>query len=131
MQYKEEENNNDIRTIKKSAYLSLIKITYLDWYWSKVEKIVENLQHRITRAVQLGQYRKVRNLQRLLTKHSLLANLKAVLTVAQKNSGKKMPGINLQLWTITETKYRAARELRKKSTTTFLKQVFIPKSNGN
>ena len=81
--------------------------------WSKVEKTVENLQHRITKAAERGQYRKVRNLQRLLTKRSLSASLKAVRTVAQENSGKKTPGIDGQLWTTPQSKHQAALELRK------------------
>ena len=36
--------------------------------WSKVEKIIENLQHRITKAELNNDKRKVRNLQRLLSR---------------------------------------------------------------
>lgn len=48
-------------------YHSSKEDTWTGVNWSKVEKTVENLQHRITRATEQGNYRKVRNLQRLLT----------------------------------------------------------------
>jgi len=76
----------------------------------RVEKTIENLQHRITRATELGQHRKVRSLQQLLTKKSFSARLKAVLVVAQENSGKKTPGIDGQLWTTPQDKHQAALE---------------------
>ena len=97
--------------------------------WSKVEKTLENLQHRITKATENGEYRKVRNLQRLLIR-SFSARLKAVRIVAQENSGKKTPGIDGEIWTTPDRKLRAALELRKKSRTKSLKRVYIPKSNG-
>ena len=45
--------------------------------WSKVEKTIENLQHRITKAELNNDRRKVRNLQRLLSR-SISYRLKAV-----------------------------------------------------
>ena len=51
----------------QSIYHSSKEDTWTGVNWSKVEKTVENLQHRITRAAEHGNYRKVRNLQRLLT----------------------------------------------------------------
>jgi RNA-directed DNA polymerase len=73
----------------------------------------------------------VRNLQRLSTKRSFAANLKAVHIVAQNNSGKKTPGIDGQLWTTQQLKLQAALELRKKSVVKPLKRVSIPKANGS
>ena len=97
--------------------------------WSKVEKTIANLQHRITKATECGDYRKIRNLQRLLNR-SLSARLKAVRIVAQENSGKKTPGIDGEVWTTPDRKLQAALELRKKHHTKPLKRVYIPKSNG-
>lgn len=111
-------------------YHSSKEDTWAGINWSTVEKTVENLQHRITKAAERSEHRKVKNLQRLLTKRSLSANLKAVRIVAQDNSGKKTPGIDGQLWTTPETKIQAAQELHKKSDAKPLKRVSIPKANG-
>ena len=97
--------------------------------WSKVEHNVEKLQHRITRAAQRGQYRKVRDLQRLLTKNSLSASLKAVRVVAHKNSGKKPLATPGQLWSTTESKLQSALELCTQSDVNPLKKVSIAKHN--
>ena len=97
--------------------------------WSKVETTIENLQHRITKAMEREEHRKVRDLQRLLNR-SLSARLKAVRIVAQENSGKKTPGIDGEIWTTSDRKHQAALELRKKSPTKPLRRVYIPKSNG-
>nr|YP_009367469.1 putative reverse transcriptase and intron maturase [Sarcinofilum mucosum]ARK14457.1 putative reverse transcriptase and intron maturase [Sarcinofilum mucosum] len=112
-------------------YHSSKEDTWTGVNWSKVEKTVDNLQHRITKAAELGDYRKVRNLQRLITKRSLSANLKAVRIVAQNNSGKKTPGIDGQLWTTPKSKLQAALELRKKSDVKPLKKMYIPSANGS
>ena len=97
--------------------------------WSKVETTIENLQHRITKAMQREEHRKVRDLQRLLNR-SLSARLKAVRIVAQENSGKKTTGIDGEVWTTSDRKHQAALELRKKSPTKPLRRIHIPKSNG-
>lgn len=97
--------------------------------WSKVEKTIGNLQHRITKATEQGEYRRVRDLQRLLNR-SLSSRLKAVRIVAQENSGKNTPGIDGEVWTTPNRKLQAAFELRKKHHTKPLKRVYIPKSNG-
>ena len=97
--------------------------------WSKIEKTIDDLQHRITKATERGEHRKVRDLQRLLTK-SLSARLKAVRQVSQENSGKKTPGIDGEVWTTSDRKLQAAIELNHKTKTKPLKRVYIPKSNG-
>jgi RNA-directed DNA polymerase len=110
-------------------YHSSKEDTWTGVNWSKVEKTVENLQYRITRAAEKGNYRKVRNLQRLLTVRSLSASLKAVRIVAQQNSIIKIPGIDGQLWTTPESKMIAALNLHKKLNIKPLKKVSI-KHNG-
>ncbi|MGC1204549.1 MAG: group II intron reverse transcriptase/maturase [Flavobacteriaceae bacterium] len=97
--------------------------------WSKVEKTISNLQHRITKATKCGDYRKVRNLQRLLN-NSISARLRAVRIVAQENSGKNTPGIDGEIWTNPERKLQETLKLRNRSRTKPLKRVYIPKANG-
>lgn len=115
-------------TTHQSIYHPLKENQWTGINWSKVEQTVENLQHRITKAMEQKNYRKVRNLQRLLTK-SFAARSKAVRQVAQENSGKKTPGIDGEVWTTPNHKIQAVQELRKRSKTKPLKRVYIPKSN--
>lgn len=96
--------------------------------WKKAESIIVKLQHRIAKATLEGDYRKIRNLQRLLVK-SYSARLKAVLQCSQENKGKSTPGIDGELWTTPKLKLEAASLLRKRSKTKPL--LRIPISNGS
>lgn len=95
--------------------------------WSKIEKTISNLQHRITKATESGDYRKVRNLQRLLN-NSISHRLKSVRIMAQDNSGKKTPGIDEKICTTPEKLKN--HKLRNRSQIQPLKRVYIPKANG-
>lgn len=108
--------------LNQSIYHLSKENTWTSVSWCKVKKTIETLQHRITKATERGDYRAVRNLQRLLNR-SLSARLKAVQIVAQENSGKKTPGIDGEIWTTSERKHQAAFELRKRSKTKPLKRV--------
>ena len=118
-------------TLNQSIYHPSKENTWTGVSWSKVEKTIQTLQHRITKATEQRDYRKLRHLQRLLNR-SLSARLKAVRIVAQENSGKKTPGIDGEIWTTPDCKHfvQAALELRNRSKTKPLKRVYIPKSNG-
>jgi len=61
--------------------------------WHKVFKYVNKLQKRIYNAQSIGNFRKVRNLQRMLL-HSDAALLLAIRRVTQINKGKQSPGID-------------------------------------
>ena len=115
--------------VSQSIYHPFKKDTWTGVNWSKVEKTIENLQYRITKAMERGEHRKIRDLQRLLNR-SLSSRLKAVRIVAQENSGKKFPGIDGEVWTTPNRKLQAALELRKKHHTKPLRRVYISKSNG-
>lgn len=117
------------QTLGQSIYHPSKENTWTGLRWSKVERTVKTLQHRITKATERGQNRKVRDLQRLLN-HSLSARLKAVRTVAQESSGNITPGIDGEIWTTADRKHQAAFELRNRSKTKPLKRVYIPKANG-
>ena len=114
----------------KSIYHPFKEQQWTGVNWSKLEKTIENLQHRITKATQRSEHRKVRNLQRLLTR-SLSARLKGVRIVAQENSGVLKPGIDREVWTTPKRKLQAALEFRKKSPTKSLGRMYIPKSKGH
>ena len=63
----------------------------IDWY--KVMKYVGKLQMRIYRAESNGEFRKVRNLQRMLIRSKAVLLL-AIRKVTQINKGKHTPGID-------------------------------------
>ena len=64
--------------------------------WNQVEKSVNKLQTRITKAVIQNKWNLVKRLQYLLT-HSYSAKLLAVRRVT-RNKGKRTPGIDGEKW---------------------------------
>jgi len=98
--------------------------------WGLAERVVARLQNRIALASSAGLHRKVRDLQRLLTK-SLSARLISMRRVAQQNKGKSTPGVDGATWTTPDRKLQEARSLANmKQAAMPLRRVFIPKSNG-
>nr|YP_010338115.1 putative reverse transcriptase/maturase [Erythrolobus coxiae]UNJ17700.1 putative reverse transcriptase/maturase [Erythrolobus coxiae] len=94
--------------------------------WSKVNKTIENLQYRITKAIKHNQYRKARNLQRLLNR-SISTRLQAVKIVSRNNMGGSISGIDGEIWNNAEKKLQVALELRKRSKTQPLKRITLSK----
>ena len=103
----------------------------VDWHaieWPKVYRTVHRLQARIVKAVQAGQWRKVRALQRLLTRSSSGKAL-AVRRVTE-NRGRKTPGVDGEVWHTPEKKATAVAELKPQGYKPLpLRRVYIPKSN--
>ncbi|AMO38145.1 group II intron reverse transcriptase/maturase [Thauera humireducens] len=98
-------------------------------HWVKACKVVAGLQKRIAKAVQAGEWRKVRTLQRLLT-NSSSAKALAVRRVTE-NRGRKTPGVDKQTWGTPEDKWRAVAELgNKKYKPLPLRRINIPKASG-
>src|SRR5260370_24266945 len=67
-----------------------------DWNaidWRQANRNVRNLRHRIFRATQEGNGKKVHSLQKLMMR-SYSNRLVSVSRVAQINTGKNMPGIH-------------------------------------
>jgi RNA-directed DNA polymerase len=94
--------------------------------WKKVEKLVNRLQVRITKAVKEGKWYLVKRLQYLLT-HSYYAKLLAARKPTQ-NEGKRTAGIDGETWSSPETKMKAALSLTdKKYVAKPLKRVYIEK----
>ncbi len=94
--------------------------------WKEVEKLVNRLQIRITKAVKEGKWYLVKRLQHLLT-HSYYAKLLAARNPTL-NKGKRTAGIDGETWSSSETKMKAALSLTdKKYVAKPLKRVYIEK----
>lgn len=98
--------------------------------WVKAYQVVARLQTRIAKAAKAGDWRKVRALQRLLTKSSSAKAL-AVRRVTE-NQGRKTPGVDQQTWDTPEDKWRAVVALGNKRYKPLpLRRIHIPKANGD
>ncbi len=94
--------------------------------WKEVEKLVNRLQIRITKAVKEGKWYLAKRLQHLLT-HSYYAKLLATRNPTQ-NKGKRTAGIDGEIWSSPESKMKAALSLTdKKYAAKPLKRVYIEK----
>lgn len=97
--------------------------------WKRQYRTVRRLQTRIVKATQEKQWRRVKALQRLLTR-SFAAKALAVRRVTE-NSGRKTPGIDGKTWSTPAKKWNAINNLRRNGyKPSPLKRVYIPKSNG-
>ena len=101
-----------------------------DISWVKAYQVVARLQTRIAKAVKAGEWRKVRALQRLLTKSSSAKAL-AVRRVTE-NQGRKTPGVDKQTWDTPDEKWKAVVDLGNKRYRPLpLRRIYIPKANGD
>jgi RNA-directed DNA polymerase len=105
----------------------------LDWHgidWARTTRNVRNLQVRIAQAAKEGNWRRVKALQRFLTR-SFSGKALAVRRVTE-NRGKKTAGVDKVLWSTPESKARGVTELGRRGYQPLpLRRVYIPKSNGN
>ena len=100
--------------------------------WKKFQKILFRLQKRIYKAIQVGDKRKARSLQKLILK-SQAARLLAIRQVTQLNAGKKTAGIDGKKSLSFEERFTLANELNKNSTNwkhKELREIPIPKKDG-
>lgn len=104
----------------------------LHWHdieWCRVEKCVRGMQIRIAKACREGKWRRVKALQRMLTR-SKSARYLAVRRVTE-NQGKRTAGVDRVLWDTPDAKWKAANGLKQRGYKPLpLRRVFIPKSNG-
>ena len=104
----------------------------VDWHtidWPFVYKTVRRLQARIVKATQAGKWRKVRSLQRLLTR-SFSAKAPAVRRITE-NRGQKTPGVDGEIFNTPQKKAEATNRLRPhRYKPQPLRRVYIPKNNG-
>lgn len=103
-----------------------------DWHavnWRQVERNVKGMQIRIAKATREGKWRKVKALQRMLTR-TLSAKLLAVRRVTE-NQGKRTAGVDGELWESPETKWSAVNRMKLRGySPSALRRVYIPKANG-
>jgi len=99
--------------------------------WRRTYRNVTNLRHRIFRATQANDLRRVRSLQKLMLR-SYSNILVSVRRVTQENAGKNTPGVDK-----LTVKTPVARGRLVDHLTTFqpwkaspVRRVYIPKSNG-
>ena len=106
--------------------------TWHSWHhvpWAEACKVVARLQTRIAKAAKAGEWRKVRALQKLLTK-STSAKALAVRRVTE-NQGRKTPGVDNKTWGTPESKWQAVIGLGNKRYKPMpLRRIYIPKANG-
>ena len=103
-----------------------------NWYaidWRRVERNVRGMQIRIAKATREGKWRRVKALQRMLTR-TLSAKLYAVRRVTQ-NQGARTAGVDRELWDSPEADGLAVGRLKRRGYKPLpLRRVFIPKANG-
>lgn len=97
--------------------------------WRHAHQRVRRLQVRIAKATKECNWRKVRQLQRLITR-STSAKAIAVKRVTE-NRGRKTPGIDGETWSTPEAKWLAIKTLQVRGYKAKpMRRVHIPKANG-
>jgi len=97
--------------------------------WAKAESIVFKVQRRIFKASRGGDNAKVQKLQMLMLE-SISARRLAVRKVAQKNRGRRTPGVD-GIHSLTKPQMRRlADELSIKQVPSPLRRTHIPKADG-
>ena len=102
-----------------------------DWRtipWKKIQKNVRRLQQRIYRAERRGDWKRARNLQRLLL-HSWSGRCLAVRQVTQENRGKRTAGVDGVASLTPRQRLKLAKKLRdlRDWKVAPIRRVYIPK----
>lgn len=103
-----------------------------DWHsinWRQIHRRVRGLQVRIAEATKHQQWRRVKQLQRLLVR-SFAARALAVKRVTE-NRGKRTAGVDGEIWSTPNMKWQAIDSLTRTGYQPKpLRRVYIPKANG-
>lgn len=102
-----------------------------DWSqinWRKINKTVRNLRQRIFLARKLGNWRKLRSLQKLMQK-SYANLLLSVRKITQTNIGKATAGIDKEIVNTPEARVKLINNWNGGNQEP-TKRVMIPKANG-
>jgi RNA-directed DNA polymerase len=99
--------------------------------WRNVERNVRRLQERIYRATERQEWKKVRSLQKLLTR-ATSNKLLAIRRVTQENQGKHTPGVDGKVYTTPEARMALSQEdwTLKGYRPRPVRRVYIPKAKG-
>ena len=98
--------------------------------WARVQREVFRVQVRIYRAAERGDWKQVRNLQRLLLR-SWYARLLAVRRVTQDNRGKRTAGVDGAKSLSPDRRLALARVLKDtRGKADPVRRVYIPKADG-
>lgn len=100
--------------------------------WHSVEEDVRRLRQRIFKASQVGDLKRVRNLQKLMLR-SRSNTLGSVRRVTQLNAGRKTPSVDGQVALTSLDRAEVAVAVHRHTTSWQarpVKRVFIPKANG-
>ncbi len=102
-----------------------------DIRWQEIERNVRRLQERIYRNAQQKNWRKVKNLQKLLTR-AMSAKLLAIRRTTLENKGRKTAGIDGQLIKTPAQRMELAQEQLNLQTYRPhpTKRIYIPKASG-
>src|SRR5471030_84898 len=100
-----------------------------EWHaidWRQVQRNVRVMQHRLAKATKVGDWRRVKSLQRWLTR-SFSAKALAIKRVTE-NKGSRTAGVDRQLWETPQQKHAAISTLEKRRYRPLpLRRVNIPK----
>jgi len=124
-----------VKSIKETKQMTVehstgaVSHTAEGWHtidWQQAHTHVRRLQTRIVKATQVGQWNKVKTLQRLLTR-SFYAKAMAVKRVTE-NKGKNTPGVDGVVWQTPQDKWNAINDLQQHGYTPQpLRRIYIPK----
>ena len=121
-----------MKVIETKSFDSASSRAPVEWtviHWRTVEQNVRSMQIRLAKATQEGNWRRVKSLQRWLTR-SFSAKALAVKRVTE-NQGKRTAGVDQELWDTPAQKFAAIDRMEKKGYRPLpLRRVYIPKSNG-
>jgi RNA-directed DNA polymerase len=107
----------------------------IDWdaiAWREQEARVQRLRQRIFKAVQAGDHRQVRNLQKLMLR-SRASTLVSVRRVSQHNTGRLTAGVDRKVALTSEDRAGLAMLLHRRGGTGHalpVRRVYIPKRGG-
>ncbi len=98
--------------------------------WALAHRTVRGLQVRIAKAAKEGDWRRVKALQRFLTR-TFAGKAMAVKRVTE-NAGRRTPGVDHETWSTPEAKTKAVLSLIRRGYKPHpLRRVYIPKQNGS